>query len=102
ARVTLLGRGGKLVGGARGTTLTREEVERVVLQGFFPSNVEIDAGAPKRGGIVAFGLPYERDPAVTRHIRQFLARHASELPRGGPGIVLLNGGVFHATPNREA
>ena len=33
-------------------------------------------------GIVAFGLPYERDPAITRHVRQFLVRHAAELPRG--------------------
>ena len=97
ARVTLLGRGSKLVGGARGTTLTREEVENVVLAGFFPADVEIEAARP-RGGIVAFGLPYERDPAVTRHVRQFLARHAGELPSGGPDVVLLNGGVFNAAP----
>ncbi len=98
ARVTLLGRGSKLIGGARGTTLTREEVENVVLQGFFPADVEIETAAPKRAAIVAFGLPYERDPAVTRHIRQFLARHAGELPNGSPDVVLLNGGVFNAAP----
>ena len=97
ARVTLLGRGSKLVGGARGTTLTREEVEDVVLKGFFPADVQVE-GARPRGGIVAFGLPYERDPAVTRHVRQFLARHASELPTGAPDVVLLNGGVFNAAP----
>ena len=97
ARVTVLGRGSKLVGGARGTTLTRDEVERIVLEGFFPANVEIE-GARPRGGIVAFGLPYERDPAVTRHVRQFLARHASELRGGAPDVVLLNGGVFNALP----
>jgi molecular chaperone DnaK (HSP70) len=97
ARVTLLGRGSKLVGGARGTTLTREEVENVVLRGFFPAEVEVEATRP-RAGIVAFGLPYERDPAVTRHVRQFLARHASELPSGAPDVVLLNGGVFNAAP----
>lgn len=96
ARVTVLGRGSKLVGGARGTALTREEVEQVVLGGFFPADVEL--GPRPRGGIVAFGLPYERDPAITRHVRQFLARHEGELPRGGPDVVLLNGGVFHAKP----
>jgi molecular chaperone DnaK (HSP70) len=96
ARVTLLGKGSRLVGGARSTVLTREEVEKVVLEGFFPADVE--AMAPKRGAIVAFGLPYERDPAVTRHIRQFLARHGNELPSGGPDAVLLNGGVFNAKP----
>ncbi|MBX3209508.1 MAG: Hsp70 family protein [Labilithrix sp.] len=98
ARVTLLGRGSKLVGGARGTTLSRDEVEDIVLRGFFPADVEPEATARPRGGIVAFGLPYERDPAVTRHIRQFLARHASELPAGAPDVVLLNGGVFNAAP----
>ena len=98
ARVTLLGRGSKLVGGARGTTLTRDEVEDIVLRGFFPADVEPDASARPRGGIVAFGLPYERDPAVTRHVRQFLARHAKELPSGVPDVVLLNGGVFNAAP----
>ena len=97
ARVTVLGRGSKLVGGARSTTLKREEVERVVLAGFFPE-VEGDVPAKARGGIVSFGLPYERDPAITRHVRQFLARHAAEMPRGGPDALLLNGGVFNAKP----
>jgi len=97
ARVTLLGRGTKLVGGARSATLTREDVENVVLSGFFPQDVDLEVARP-RAGIVAFGLPYERDPAVTRHVRQFLARHAAELPRGAVDVVLLNGGVFHAKP----
>ena len=104
ARVTVLGRGSKLVGGARSTTLKREEVERVVLGGFFPE-VSGDAGdmaGKPRGGIVSFGLPYERDPAITRHVRQFLARHAAEMPRGAPDALLLNGGVFNAKPIVEA
>ncbi len=96
ARVTVLGRGSKLVGGARGTTLTKEEVHKVVLEGFFPA--EVGTEPVRRGGIVAFGLPYERDPAITRHVRQFLARHAAELPNGAPDVLLLNGGVFHAKP----
>ena len=95
-RVTVLGRGSRLVGGARSTTLTRAEVEQIVLGGFFPAEVG-DAPA-RRGAIVAFGLPYERDPAITRHVRQFLARHAAELPRGQVDVVLLNGGVFNAPP----
>lgn len=101
ATVTVLGRGGKIIGGARRARFTREEIERVVLEGFFPSDVEPSAARP-RGGIVAFGLPYERDPAVTRHVRQFLARHAGELPRGAPDVVLMNGGVFNATPIARA
>ena len=91
ATVTLLGRGSSLIGGSRGTTLTRADVERVVLAGFFPADVTAKVVPRARGGIVAFGLPYERDPAVTRHIRQFLARHSAS-----PDVVLLNGGVFNS------
>lgn len=95
ARVALLGRGSRLIGGARSATLGRAEIEAIVLDGFFPA--EVDAGrARARGGIVAFGLPYEREPAITRHVREFLARHASELRKGHPDVVLLNGGVFNA------
>jgi len=101
-RVTVLGRGSRLIGGARGTTLKREEVERVVLGGFFPEVHDDGVAERRRGGIVAFGLPYERDPAITRHVRQFLGRHAGELPRGGPDALLLNGGVFNARPIVDA
>jgi len=43
---------------------------------------------------VGFGLPYERDAAITRHVAAFVRRH---LPEGAlPDAVLLNGGVFRA------
>jgi hypothetical protein len=96
ARVTVLGRGSKLVGGARSATITRDEVTRSVVDGFFPRDVAADP-LRARGAIVAFGLPYERDPAITRHVRQFLERHDAK-----PDRVLLNGGVFHATPIANA
>ncbi len=98
ARVTLLGRGSKLVGGARAVTLTRAEIESVVVDGFFP---RVERGAKPeraRAGLVAFGLPYERDPAITRHVAAFLARHAEDLGDGGVAALLLNGGVFRAEP----
>jgi elongation factor G len=58
--------------------LLRGDVERVILDGFFPI---VDAAAPPRarGGLTAFGLPYESDPAITRHVVAFLRRH---LPDG--------------------
>jgi molecular chaperone DnaK (HSP70) len=100
ARVTVLGRGSRLVGGARGTTLKREEVERIVLGGFFPEVKDLDAEPQRRrAAIVAFGLPYEREPAITRHVKQFLARHSAGK---APDALLLNGGVFNASPIVEA
>jgi len=94
APVTLQARGSALVGAARTTRLARDEVERSTLEGFLP-RVAADA-RPQRGGsaLLAFGLPYQRDVAITRHLAAFLARH---LPPGTfPDAVLLNGGVFRA------
>lgn len=90
--VTLLGGGSKLIGGSRSVTLTRQDVEQLIVDGFFP---QVDADAQTlqaRSGIVAFGLPYARDAAITRHVAEFLRQHGPVLP----DALLLNGGVFRA------
>ncbi|MGH7271498.1 MAG: Hsp70 family protein, partial [Polyangiaceae bacterium] len=94
APVAIAARGANLVGRTRTARLGREEVERIVLDGFFPF-VTADARQEQaRGGLVAFGLPFERDAAITRHIASFLRRH---LPEGeSPDALLLNGGVVRA------
>ena len=109
ATVTLLGGGSQLIGGARSIALTREEVERLVVDGFMPRGRADERPQRRRAGIVEFGLPYPADPAITRHLAAFLARHAdaSRLALGlastdggpppVPDTLLLNGGVFHAT-----
>ena len=90
--VTLLGGGARLVGGSRSVTLTREEVEHLIVDGFFPTVEATEQAKQGRSGIVAFGLPYARDPAITRHIADFLRQHAAAMP----DALLLNGGVFRA------
>lgn len=92
--VTLLGSGSRLLGSSLTTKLTREETERLVLDGFLPPAKRDDR--PRRGGgaLVAFGLPYERDVAITRHVAHFFARHAPNA--AAPTALLLNGGVFRA------
>jgi len=102
ATVTLLGTGRRLVGGARSVTLTREEVHRIVLDGFFPKVTLQDHPQGIRSGLVEFGLPYVADPAITRHIAAFLSHHRriAQQVLGEvdappvPDAVLLNGGVF--------
>ena len=93
--IRLLGSGSALVGGTLSTDLSREEVERVVLDGFLPpAPRDARPGSRGRAGLVAFGLPYERDAAITRHVADFSGRYA---PRaGGPRALLLNGGLFRA------
>jgi hypothetical protein len=94
--ITLLGEGSRLVGGARSTTLARGELD-AILDGFFPHGDLAPRPTRARSGFVAFGLPYASDPAITRHVAAFLARHAP-IRQGEPRSIalLLAGGVFHA------
>jgi molecular chaperone DnaK (HSP70) len=92
--VTVLGKSASLLGGSLTTRLTRDEAERLVLDGFFPDASRDATPQRARGGLVAAGLPYERDVAVTRHVAHFFARHAPDSK--GPRALLLNGGVFRA------
>jgi molecular chaperone DnaK (HSP70) len=84
--VAFAARGSGLVAGSQVVTVTRAEIERVLLDGFFPA---CDAAArPYRtaGALREWGLPYASDSAVTRHLADFL--------RDRPRIdaVLFNGG----------
>ncbi len=93
--VALPGRGAGLVAGAQVATLARDEVVRLVLDGFFPA---CDARArPYRtqAGLRDWGLPYAADSAVTRHLADFL--------RGRPRVnfVLFNGGTLYPAVVRQ-
>jgi molecular chaperone DnaK (HSP70) len=94
-RVAIAGAGSKLVGSTLSATITRDEAEALVLDGFWPRAPRDAEPARSRAGLVGFGLPYERDVAITRHVAAFFARHA---PPGAvaPRALLLNGGVFNA------
>ena len=91
-QVTLLGGGARLIGGSRSVALTQQDVAQLIIDGFFPQ-VEVSAQPSQtRGGLVAFGLPYARDAAITRHLADFLRQHA----HARPDTLLINGGVFRA------
>jgi molecular chaperone DnaK (HSP70) len=108
AAVTVLGAGARLVGGARSVDLARDEVQAMLLDGFFPKVAPDERPKRVRSGLVEFGLPYVADPAITRHVAAFLAQHETASRQalgthgGGdqalamPDTLLLNGGVFRA------
>ncbi|MEZ4720086.1 MAG: Hsp70 family protein [Caldilineaceae bacterium] len=101
--ISILGRGSSLIGGTIRTELTRQEIESVLLAGFFPDCGPDDVPQQQRRvGIREMGLPYASDPAITRHLAQFLQRHAvdGEGRRAYPSAVLFNGGVMKAAPLR--
>ena len=97
ATITLLGAGARLIGSAASATVTRTEVERLVVDGFLPEEGADVRPQRRRTGLVEWGLPYPADAAITRHVAEFLARHASAPDAVAlPDTLLLNGGVFRA------
>jgi hypothetical protein len=110
--VTILGKGTGLVGGTIKASLTLSDIERVLLEGFFPTAAS--AEMPQRArkvGLQEIGLPYAADAAVTRHMARFLRQQASSAEHGAvrrgpsglacPTHVLFNGGVLNARLVRE-
>jgi molecular chaperone DnaK (HSP70) len=92
-RISLLGAGAQLLGSSWSAELGREEARELVLDGFFPRTAPGELPQGRRSGLTTFGLPYERDPAITRHIAEFIARQG----RGRvPDALLLNGGVMQS------
>src|SRR5262249_49562029 len=107
APVTVVGRGSKVIAGTIKGDLGRGDLERELLDGFFPECPADSVPAQQRSvGFQEIGLPYASDPAVTKHLAWFLARHSDELARHTrgpprPTAVMFNGGVFKATPLQQ-
>ncbi|HRG99147.1 MAG TPA: Hsp70 family protein [Polyangiaceae bacterium] len=117
APIVIAGRGSRLVGGALRTELDRAELERTLVEGFFPLVPASARPAVRaRVGLRQLGLPYAQDAAVTRHLAAFLGRQAGAAERVAgasagaitgagrpllcPTVVLFNGGVMKAEPLR--
>jgi len=104
--VTILGRGTGLVGGAIKTKLLREDVDRILGEGFLPAVSSDDMPQRRKTGLSEIGLPYAADAAITRHLARFLRQQAAQsehgsVRRGSSGLaapthVLFNGGVLRA------
>lgn len=96
--ITMIGEGSSLIGGTLTARLEREHLEAIVLDGFFPEVEKGDASAKMvRKGISEFGLPYATEPAITRHIGQFLEKHREDVwnllaKPPVPDFILFNGG----------
>jgi len=111
--VTLLGKGRKLVGGTIKTELLREDLNRVLVEGFFPKVRSDEMPARQRRiGFQELGLPYAADAAITKHLARFLSQQVQNSPeignirRGQTGLacpthVLFNGGVMKADLLRD-
>jgi len=104
--VTILGRGTGLVGGTIKLKLMREDVNKILADGFLPTVSSHDFPQRRKMGFAEIGLPYAADAAITRHLAKFLRQQASQsehgaVRRGPSGLaalthVLFNGGVLRA------
>lgn len=105
-KITMLGSGSKLLGGTKSIGLTKQEVHQIALDGFFPLSDFSQTPDKRRSAVVEFGLPYVADPAVSKHVAEFLGLHQQvsyaalgQEETSKPAIpvgILLNGGVFNS------
>jgi len=100
--VSILGRGSSLIGGTISSDVSRQEVETLIADGFFPA-CDLSSRPQRRAtsGFQDIGLPYEADPAITKQVAAFLVDHTqssdpSSGPRTLPTHLLFNGGVFRS------
>lgn len=119
--IAIPSRGSSLFAGTVSTTLTRVDLNAVVVDGFFAltasDEMPVEAGGT---ALQEFGLPYAADAVVSKHLARFLARSLQnvkaseslsalienpEVALAGtllkPTAVLFNGGVFKADSIRS-
>ena len=101
--VTILGRGSGLIKGTIKASLDLKDVEQVVLDGFFPRCALTDQpAAAKAMGMKEFGLSYEADPGITRHLARFVSSYKDESGNIKlPTVVIFNGGVMKSNLMRQ-
>jgi hypothetical protein len=92
--VALPGDGASLFASALDATMSRAEIQEIVLEGFFPFCPHDDVPRARRSGLRELGLPYAADTAVSRHLAAFL--------NGRPvDAVLLAGGTLRPRAIQE-
>lgn len=120
APLVIPGRGSSLIGGTIKAELTREELTRVLTDGFFPEVPVTDLPKTARAtGLAQIALPYAQDAAITRHLAAFLTRQQKSLTDSPlstfnlqpstnaqrafvhPTAILFNGGVFKSQLLRQ-
>jgi len=94
--IRLVGRGRSVVGGVLTASLTRDEVERLVLDGFFElTAADALPRRTPRAGLQEWGLPFANEPEVSRHLAAFLQQHRQDDGSGTlPDAILFNGGAL--------
>lgn len=104
-KLTVLGRGTGVVGGAISVEISTSEMRELLVDGFFPlCAIDEQAEERRKVGLRSFGLDYASDPATTKHLASFIVRHGGHNADGRPVLpnaVLFNGGVMKSEVLRQ-
>jgi molecular chaperone DnaK (HSP70) len=114
--VAIASRGSSIFGKTIKTSLTRVEVQKILVDGFFPlTPIEEMPRARRTTALQEYGLPYVADAGISRHLAKFLTRSLDNVKSDSrlfelvkerlldgtrllPNAILFNGGVFNARP----
>ena len=70
--VVLLSQGSSIIGNSRKAVITKESILELLNDGFIP-DISVNSSAPTlKTGLQTMGLPYVSEPALTKHLLQFL------------------------------
>lgn len=88
--IILQGEGSSVVKGTVSIHICRDEIQKLLLTGFFGTYTWADALTFQRtSGFRSMGLPYENEPSIVKHLARFLADHEVR-----PDFILFNGGAM--------
>ncbi len=111
--IHLPGTGSRIVSSGSQVEITAEEVQTVILDGFFPACQLTDRPLAQQTGFQEFGLPFANDPAITKHLAAFLWDHRrdgradeelqamSDVELAKPDWILFNGGVLESSQIKQ-
>ena len=87
--------GASLLAGTLRAEVSAKEIDRLLLEGFFPLVGAGERPLHAAPGLREMGLPYAKDPAVTRHLADFLR------DRPSVDFLLFNGGLTKSPAIRQ-
>ncbi len=101
-KISVLGRGSKVIGGTVSVEVDRDAVTKLLMDGFLPGcSIDDKPVRQRASGFQQIGLPYESDTAITRHLAAFLQANGGVDEAARPTHVLFNGGVFRSELMRD-
>jgi molecular chaperone DnaK (HSP70) len=93
--IVIQGKGSSVIKGSSSTSISRKEVEDLLLNGFFKDYPLEEALQIHRSrGFRTMGLPYEDEPSITKHLALFLQQSHFLEKEKGIDYILFNGGAI--------